>query len=463
MAETKIFSSTDINKFAKISNDFSPLHCDSVYARKTMYGEPVVHGILGVLECLKNYDKQIISLEVQFLKPMFCDIPYQVSEKEILDGNVKMLKIKAKTTEKHYDMPSFPENISPNLQAKDMNMAEILGKQVFEGVYSVSTDDILCSALLWSTWFIGMEVPGKQALYSKIELKLEQEEKKAGKFNYKVSVEEFHEKFNLLRMRFELYSQNKVFASGALEAFIRPKVLPIIYQKSALPLKMQNRFSGKTALVTGASRGFGAAVAQILAAMGANVYINYQKSTVEALELQKTIKEQGGNAELLQSDVSKIVEFDKDIDILVLNAAPSALAVTLSLDSSSIDRIQSYVSTAFSYVLNPLSTFANSLNKNGGYCLIVSSGYMDSILPEFPHYLCSKAVIEMLATYAAKKYNHTKYLIVRPPKMLTDMSNSAAGNVTAENPLEVAEKTCEQLLESKEGYVQIFSVNLEKE
>jgi len=196
--------------------------------------------------------------------------------------------------------------------------------------------------------------------------------------------------------------------------------------------------------------------------MGANIYINFQRSLAEALDLQKAIEEQGGKAELLQCDISEVAKLNRDVDILVLNAAPSALALPLSLDYSSADRMQSYISTAFSYVFSPLSAFANSLNKNSGYCLIVSSGYLDSIEPEFPHYLCSKAAIEMLGVYAAKKYKSTKYLIVRPPKMLTDMSNSAAGNANAANPLEIAEKACEKLLESKEGYAQIFSVDSEK-
>lgn len=122
-----------------------------------------------------------------------------------------------------------------------------------------------------------------------------------------MEIEEWHERFNLLCMRFELSYQNAVFARGRLEAFIRPKILPTTYLRSGLPLAMQNKFSGKTALVTGASRGFGAAIAQVLAAMGAYVYINFHKSLAEALELKKTIKEQGGRVELLQSDVLEIL------------------------------------------------------------------------------------------------------------------------------------------------------------
>lgn len=100
----------------------------------------------------------------------------------------------------------------------------------------------------------------------------------------------------------------------------------------------------------------------------------------------------------------------------MLNVATPAQA--LQLEPSTLDRMRAYVSTSFNYALSPLSAFADLLNKKGGYCLVVSSGYVDSVELDFPHYLCSKAAIEMLAVFAAKKYKKTKYLIVRPPKML---------------------------------------------
>jgi len=108
MSEMRTFQQGDIDGFAKMPNDYSPLHCDSDYTHETMYGKPVVHGILGVLECVKKIDKQIQTLEVIFLKPMFCDIPYTVTENEIFDGNSRILKVKVKCLEEgcSYRLPS---------------------------------------------------------------------------------------------------------------------------------------------------------------------------------------------------------------------------------------------------------------------------------------------------------------------------------------------------------------------
>jgi len=87
---------------------------------------------------------------------------------------------------------------------------------------------------------------------------------------------------------------------------------------------------GSVALVTGASRGIGRAVAQNLAAAGATVVVNYARSGTAAEELVSQITADGGSAIALQADVSKVDEVDSlistvlekfsRIDILVNNA-----------------------------------------------------------------------------------------------------------------------------------------------
>ncbi len=89
-------------------------------------------------------------------------------------------------------------------------------------------------------------------------------------------------------------------------------------------------FKEKTVLITGASRGIGAAVAKLYAQYGANVVINYNHSEDKARELLEQITINQGNARIFKADVSKmnqctamvdwtVSEFGS-IDILVNNA-----------------------------------------------------------------------------------------------------------------------------------------------
>jgi 3-oxoacyl-[acyl-carrier protein] reductase len=88
--------------------------------------------------------------------------------------------------------------------------------------------------------------------------------------------------------------------------------------------------SGKTALITGASRGIGAATAQMLAAHGAAVIVNYMNSKQAADQIVKDIEVKGGKAFAVQADVSDPAQIKQmvakanekygQINIMVLNA-----------------------------------------------------------------------------------------------------------------------------------------------
>ncbi len=66
--------------------------------------------------------------------------------------------------------------------------------------------------------------------------------------------------------------------------------------------------SNKVILVTGASRGIGAAVAKKLVSKGAKVIINYAGNQTEADQTVKELKDMGGDAIALKADVSKAAE-----------------------------------------------------------------------------------------------------------------------------------------------------------
>ena len=168
---------------------------------------------------------------------------------------------------------------------------------------------------------------------------------------------------------------------------------------------------GRTALVTGGSRGIGAAIVRSLAQAGAAIAINYRERASEANSLVKSIGEAGGRAIAIAADVSQsdavaqmVKRVNADIgpiDILINNAG---IAITRGVDDlSEADFDQTIAVNLKSVFLCTQAVLPAMRSKGWGRIVNISSGAARGAGSIGPHYNASKAGIEGLTRgYAAR-------------------------------------------------------------
>jgi 3-oxoacyl-[acyl-carrier protein] reductase len=191
--------------------------------------------------------------------------------------------------------------------------------------------------------------------------------------------------------------------------------------------------NGKVALVTGASRGIGAAAARRLARAGAAVVINYHENREAAEKVLADVNQSAGHGMLFQADVTKQAEVETmvraagarfgPIDVLVNNAYfPFEVGPLHELAWESLHRAIEHELSAFYYGVR--ACLPGMIEKKSGRVIVVSTRLAQQPLPRMGAYAAAKSALESMADTMAIELGALGVAVnvVTPAFTLTDAS-----------------------------------------
>jgi 3-oxoacyl-[acyl-carrier protein] reductase len=199
---------------------------------------------------------------------------------------------------------------------------------------------------------------------------------------------------------------------------------------------MSKKLEGKIALITGGSRGIGAAIAKRLAADGANVAITYTKSADAAASVVKEIERAGGKAIAIQADaadanaskaaVEKTVAAFGRLDVLVNNAGT---AIPKTFEETTLDEMDRVLDINVRGVFVATQAALKHM-KSGGRIIMIGSAVGERVVvPGLVPYAATKGAVKIFTQALSREVGSRGITVnnVQPGPIDTDL-NPAAGD-----------------------------------
>jgi NAD(P)-dependent dehydrogenase (short-subunit alcohol dehydrogenase family) len=468
------FMAEDLDLFSAASNDKNPLHLSEEYARLTPYGNRVVFGVLNALTALAAVPDRpgrvLSSIELEFFDIALLGVNYAVEIHEddeahgtlrVMDGVRPILEAVlsfSRGAVVSWHSGSWPHHRS---EPADLSLADLqIGRkangqyapdeQAFESLYSRLFSKSWfgrrhVAALLWASYLIGMEIPGRRALFSRLRIDFESSCLVIAPFMYEAHTEAVSP-LGEVNIEASLSSAGSVWATVNLSAYVREDVPPITLSSVEELVGRGDSLSGKVALVTGGSRGLGCAMVHALTLHGCTTILNFVRNRNLAEQVRDSVSGAPGKVVLEPGNAGdlhwckelseRIFEQFGPLDFLICNASLPLLP--LWLDAPSAIRINEFLQASVALATSPMIAFLSHLAARKGWNVLVSSVAATQPHPHFPHYTTAKCATEAILRSAATEYRDVSSLIVRPARMLTDLTNTPLGRRGAIRPERVA-------------------------
>jgi len=461
---TRSFGRRDQVSFADLAGDWNPIHLDHIAARRSVFGQPIVHGVHTLLWALEEAmiePATMVELDVSFPKPVFLGQPVKLSiQVESTDENRRRLLLSAsvgtgevlKATveidvrgDSTKELPpaildqAWPRSDPiergasslPGLTGSSpLRLDRALAARLFPRLSSY-LDSSELALLLGTSRVVGMSCPGLYSLFSSLRLRPTD----SANDGIDWAVYRFDERFGRCVIR-----AVGVAMQAEITAFLRrmPTVQPDL---AAVAAHVEpSRFVGTRAVIVGGSRGLGEVAAKVLVAGGAEVALTFHRGSEEAAALAMALQEGGGRAaavplDVVESSLPPPLPFGEQPTAVLYFATPAIfVGDRRGFSDELLGRFRSFYVTG----LDRLVRFY----AEGGTRMFYSpsSVAVDDPPPDMAEYAAAKLEQEQWAQHFMQESPDVSIVTPRLPRLATDQT---ASNMPVENldpvPLMVAE------------------------
>ncbi len=450
-------------KFAELSGDFNPLHCDPIAARRTMFRGSVVHGVHALLAALDAWllsspmsGRRIVKLSALFQRPIPTGVEFRIEASRSAESRPDEVRlvvsvdgaIAQKIIVELADGAGLGKSRScggryrpgsPNARtfaeaaaaegAADLGFDGELSASLFPNLAAQSADGCVAT-LLAATRIVGMECPGLNSVFTGLAYEARGPGGLSDRLSYRVTGAE--ERVGTLKIAAECED-----ASLHITALYRP---PVVLQSAfgeIQALLPSRAFEGRNAVVVGGSRGLGEVTAKILAAGGARVWLTYLSGKADAEAVSAEIQAGGaivaaGRLEIGAADI-EVPGFAGGFmpTHIYLFASPAITAKrTVEWDQALFDRyMRCYVTDAMATVRALSARTGVGLERLTIF--IPSSIFIDEPPAAFAEYAAAKAAAEVAWQALARVYRGMHIEAPRLPRLLTDQTSRLGDSSTA--------------------------------
>ena len=448
------FGRLDQENFAELSGDYNPIHIDPLAARRTKFGEVVVHGMHSLLWGLDAIISNLKgpcalgTLECQF--PSFVSLDKQANlvisgedagkvSGEIIQGSSTCLRFKFELISPRNE-PELPIILErPPLQRPDELTADdfssasgktfslplCLDQSLAEKLFPALVNKLprwQLALLLAISRLIGMKCPGLHSILAGLDLDMSAFGNGASDLSYEIK--RWDPRFSML-----FVGIRSAAAAGEIKAFLRP---PTVIQPSCAELSellVPGEFAGQSFLIVGGARGLGEVAAKLAAAGGGKVCITYSKDAQGAARVCEEIKRFGGEAVSMALDVT--ASGDGISEMLAKASAPTQVYyfATPAIFNTERDQFEADVLQNFlNYYLLGFQKLILKLGEifpgHGFKVFYPSSVAVDEVPLEMGEYAAAKAAGEIFCAFAEKAGSVKSIRCPRLPRLATDQTVS---------------------------------------